>query len=166
MRAAVLESAWQLTLRDVPDPVATDGEVIVAVDLAGVCGSDVALFKGSRPAKYPLILGHEAIGRVVESGASHLPAGTRVVVEPNIPCGTCVVCKRGKGNVCPAKHSLGLNRPGVFAERVAVPAAFVHPLPRDIGPLDAVGLEPLAVAVHAFGVTDIHPGDAIAIIGC
>jgi L-iditol 2-dehydrogenase len=166
MKAAVLESAWELTVRDVPDPVAKDCEVIVAVDLAGVCGSDVALYKGARPANYPLILGHEAIGRIVESGRSDLPVGTRVVVEPNIPCGRCNVCKRGKGNVCPAKRSLGLNRPGVFAERVAVPAAFVHPLPPEIGPLDAVGLEPLAVAVHAFAVAGVTPGDAIAIIGC
>jgi threonine dehydrogenase-like Zn-dependent dehydrogenase len=88
------------------------------------------------------------------------------VVEPNIPCGSCAVCQRGKGNVCPAKGSLGLNRPGVFAERVAVPAAFVHPLPAEIGLLDAVGLEPLAVAVHAFYVGGVTPGDAIAIIGC
>src|SRR5712691_4795375 len=148
MRAVVLESAWQLTIRDVPEPVAEDCDVIIAVDLAGVCGSDVALYTGARPATYPLILGHEAIGRVVDSRRSELKAGTRVVVEPNIPCGTCAACKRGKGNVCPAKRSLGLNRPGVFAERVAVPAAFVHPLPSEIRPLDAVGLEPLAVAVH------------------
>src|SRR5205085_1377909 len=115
----------QLTVRDVPDPVAEDREVIIAVELAGVCGSDVSLFNGARPTTYPLILGHEAIGRTVDSGGSELQAGTRVVVEPNIPCGICTVCTRGKGNVCPAKRSLGLNRPGVFAERVAVPAAFV-----------------------------------------
>jgi L-iditol 2-dehydrogenase len=166
VRAAVLESASRLTVRDVPDPVAQDCEVVVALELAGVCGSDVALFKGARPATYPLILGHEAIGRVVDSNASGFQTGTRVVVEPNIPCGTCTVCKRGKGNVCPAKRSLGLNRPGVFAERVALPAAFVHPLPPEIGPLDGVGLEPLAVAVHAFAVGGVTPGDAIAIIGC
>jgi L-iditol 2-dehydrogenase len=166
MRAAVLQSACQLTVRDVTDPAAEDGEVIVAVGLAGVCGSDVALYKGARSATYPLILGHEAIGRIVDSNGSQLQTGTRVVVEPNMPCGTCAVCRRGKANVCPAKRSLGLNRPGVFAERVAVPAAFVHPLPPEIEPLDAVGLEPLAVAVHAFAVGGVTPGDAIAIIGC
>jgi alcohol dehydrogenase/L-iditol 2-dehydrogenase len=98
----------------------------VEVDLAGVCGSDLALFDGRRAAPaYPLILGHEAVGRRADTGA-------RVVVEPNIPCGTCVVCRRGQGNVCPRKRSLGLNAPGVFAARVAVPVEYVHAIPAHV----------------------------------
>jgi 2-desacetyl-2-hydroxyethyl bacteriochlorophyllide A dehydrogenase len=160
MRAAILESPGRMIVQDAPEPCPGPDEVLIQIELAGVCGSDVALFEGNRPAAYPLILGHEAIGRIVDS------AGTRVVIEPNIPCGTCGVCRRGRGNVCPDKRSLGLNSPGVFAERVAVPAEFVHPLPPEIGVLDAVGLEPLAVAVHAFGVGRVAAGDPVAVIGC
>jgi len=160
MRAAILESPGRVIVQEVPAPTPGPGEVVVEIDLAGVCGSDVALFEGRRPAAYPLILGHEAVGRIVD------PVGTRVVIEPNIPCGTCAVCRRRRGNVCPHKRSLGLNSPGVFAERVALPAEFVHPLPPEIGLLDAVGLEPLAVAVHAFGVGQVEPGDPMAVIGC
>jgi threonine dehydrogenase-like Zn-dependent dehydrogenase len=68
--------------------------------------------------------------------------------------------------VCTHKRSLGLNSPGAFAERVAVPAAFVHPVPPEIHMLDAVGLEPLAVAVHAVGVGRVSADDPVAVIGC
>ena len=159
MLAAVLQGPHTLVVQDVDEPHPAPDEVLVDVEVAGVCGSDVALFQAKRPAAYPLILGHEAIGRLVGDGR-------RVVVEPNIPCGTCPVCRRGKGNVCPRKRSLGLNSPGVFAERVAVPAAFVHPVPDAIGPLDAVGIEPLAVAVHAVAVGTLAPAQPVAVIGC
>jgi 2-desacetyl-2-hydroxyethyl bacteriochlorophyllide A dehydrogenase len=164
--AAILHAPRHLVVQETDEPHTTDGEILVDVELAGVCGSDVALFLGDRPATYPLILGHEAIGRVVHPGRSGLAQGTRVVVEPNIPCGTCAVCQRGRGNVCPRKQSLGLNARGTFAHRAVVPAGFAHPVPSEIGPRDAVGIEPLAVAIHAFGVGEAAPGDAVAVIGC
>jgi L-iditol 2-dehydrogenase len=166
MRAAILEAPQRLVVQETAEPRPADGELLVAVELAGVCGSDVPLFQGTRPATYPLILGHEAIGRVLRPGRSGLAEGTRVVVEPNIPCRVCDVCRRGRGNVCPNKRSLGLNTPGVFAERVAVPAGFAHPVPPEIEPLDAVGLEPLAVAVHAFRLGEAAAGEPVAVIGC
>jgi threonine dehydrogenase-like Zn-dependent dehydrogenase len=103
---------------------------------------------------------------VVEPGRSQLDQGIRVVVEPNIPCGVCPICRRGRGNVCPNKRSLGLNAPGAFADQVAVPAEFVHPVPPEIAARDAVVLEPLAVAVHAFRLGEAAAGDAVAVIGC
>jgi L-iditol 2-dehydrogenase len=166
MRAAMLEAPGRIVVQDTAEPRPADGDALVAVELAGVCGSDVPVFQGTRPVTYPLILGHEAIGRILQPGRSGLPEGTRVVIEPNIPCGECEVCRRGHGNVCPRKRSLGLNTPGAFAERVAAPAGFVHAMPEEIAPMDAVGVEPLAVAVHAFGVGEAGAGDAVAIIGC
>ena len=79
MRAAVLEGPRSLVVKDVAEPTCQPGEVLVDVDLAGVCGSDLALFEGRRPTAYPLILGHEAVGRLAHDGS-------RVVIEPNIPC--------------------------------------------------------------------------------
>ena len=166
MQAAILEAPRQLVVRETAEPRPADDEVVVGVELSGVCGSDVSLFAGSRPAAYPLILGHEAVGRIVQPGRSGLAEGTRVVIEPNIPCGTCDVCRRGRGNVCPVKRSLGLNVPGAFAERVAVPAGFVHPVPAEVAPRDAVGLEPLAVAVRAFRLGGATSGDPVAVVGC
>jgi threonine dehydrogenase-like Zn-dependent dehydrogenase len=163
---AILEAPRRLAVRDTDEPRPMSQDILVAVELAGVCGSDVSLFKGSRPATYPLILGHEAIGRVVEPGQSGLTRGARVVVEPNIPCGGCAVCQNGQGNICPHKRSLGLNARGLFADRALVPTGFAHAVPVEIGPRDAVGLEPLAVAVHAFRLGQAGESDAVAVIGC
>jgi threonine dehydrogenase-like Zn-dependent dehydrogenase len=142
------------------------GEVLVAVERAGVCGSDLAVFTGSRPAEYPLVMGHEAVGCIADPGESEHAPGSRVVIEPNIPCGRCDACRRGRGNVCPSKRSLGMNAPGVFAELVAVPSEFAHPLPTDISMADAVGIEPLAVALHAVAAGHIVEGSRVAVIGC
>jgi 2-desacetyl-2-hydroxyethyl bacteriochlorophyllide A dehydrogenase len=166
VRAAVLEGPQHLVVRDVPPPQPAPGEVLIAVDLAGICGSDVALLNGKLAAAYPLILGHEAIGHVVDPGPSSLPRGAPIVVEPNVPCRTCSVCRRGNGNVCAHKRSLGVNAPGVFADLAAVPAEFVHHLPATLAPRAAVLIEPLAVASHAFSIAHAAPGERVAIIGC
>jgi 2-desacetyl-2-hydroxyethyl bacteriochlorophyllide A dehydrogenase len=166
MRAVVLESPRYAVLRELPEPCLAPDEVLVGVERAGICGSDLAVFLGTRQADYPLVMGHEAVGRVVDPGDSQHVRDTRVVIEPNIPCGTCEVCRRGHGNVCPFKRSLGINRSGVFAEFVSVTADFVHELPPEVRLEDGVGIEPLAVALHAFGAGQVSEGDAVAVIGC
>ncbi len=166
MRAIVLEGPRRTVLRDIAEPSISPGEVLVAVERAGICGSDLAVFSGSRFAGYPLVMGHEAVGRIADPGDSEHARGTRVVIEPNIPCGRCEVCRRGHANVCPHKRSLGMNWPGAFAELVAVPADFVHPLPEDVRIEDAVGIEPLAVALHAVDAAAVAEGDDATVIGC
>src|SRR3954447_8513592 len=91
MKAAVLVSAARIEIQEVPRPDPAAGEVVVQPIRAGICGSDVSLFLGHRPAPYPLVLGHELVGRVaaVAENVSTLRVGQRVVVEPNYPCGTC-----------------------------------------------------------------------------
>src|SRR5205823_4310222 len=97
--------------------------------------------------------------------SEHAP-DSRVVIEPNIPCGSCSVCRRGHGNVCPSKRSLGMNWPGAFAEFVAVPSEFAHPLPPEVASDDAVGIEPLAVALHAVQATAVSRDKRMVVIGC
>ncbi|MBV9169499.1 MAG: alcohol dehydrogenase catalytic domain-containing protein [Chloroflexi bacterium] len=207
MRAVVLEAAQHVVVADVGVPQLEPGEVLVRIERAGVCGSDVAVFSGKRQAEYPLIMGHEAVGTIVDSrmqnrpvgmhpsveseqnrpvgmhptdaeenrpvgmhpaadAVKNRPVGMRVVIEPNIPCGTCRICCRGLGNVCPFKRSLGMNSPGAFADYVAIPAEFVHPLPDNISWEDAVGIEPLAVAVHAIRTSGMRTGEEVAVVGC
>jgi L-iditol 2-dehydrogenase len=166
VRAIVLEAPRRVQLQEVVEPRLNDDDVLVRVERAGVCGSDLAVFEGKRAAEYPLIMGHEAVGTVTDPGDTQHAAGTRVVIEPNIPCGRCVICRRGRGNVCPAKRSLGMNSPGAFADYVAVPGDFVHPLPSEAGAEDTVGIEPLAVALHAFRTSCAQTGDEVAVIGC
>lgn len=166
MRAIVLEGPRQAVLRQIAEPRREPGDVLVAVERAGICGSDLAVFKGSRSAAYPLVMGHEAIGYIADPGESEHAPDSRVVIEPNIPCGRCDVCRRGHGNVCPTKRSLGMNWPGAFAELVAIPSEFAHPLPADMSIADAVGIEPLAVAVHAVTAGHVAQGSDVAVIGC
>ena len=166
MQAIVLEGLCQAIVRELPDPEPARDEVVVHIARAGICGSDVAVFTGERQVEYPLVMGHEAVGYVVNPGDSSYASETRVVIEPNLPCGVCRVCRRGHANVCPSKRSLGMNWPGAFAEQVSVPAEYVHALPADLDYEEAVGIEPLAVALHALRVSEVTEGDHVAVIGC
>src|SRR5215472_16744777 len=85
MKAAVLLSAANIEIQELPPPKPAPGEVLIQPIRAGICGSDVSLFLGHRPAPYPLVLGHELVGRVaaIAEDVSNLRVGQRVVVEPN-----------------------------------------------------------------------------------
>ncbi|MDR7420548.1 MAG: alcohol dehydrogenase catalytic domain-containing protein [Armatimonadota bacterium] len=168
MRAARLHAPRVVRVDEVPPPVPQAGEVLVRVDRIGVCGSDVHLFLGDRPVPYPLIMGHEGLGRIegVGPGVSRDRLNERVVLEPNVPCGVCAWCRRGRGSICPAKRSLGVNVPGAFAEYVTLPASHAWAVPEELPWQEAVLIEPLAVAVHALAVAGLKPGDGAVVLGC
>ncbi|MET0773322.1 MAG: alcohol dehydrogenase catalytic domain-containing protein [Candidatus Limnocylindrales bacterium] len=151
MRAALLVRPGEVVVDDVPEPGVGDGEVRVRVHGVGLCGSDLAVFRGKRvPPAYPWVMGHEAFGDIVEvgRGVDAARVGELVVVEPNIPCGSCEPCGRGWTSGCERRRSMGMNRPGALAEQVVVPNAFAWPVePRD--PEDLVCMEPWTVAETA-----------------
>src|SRR5882672_12038258 len=101
MRAAVIHGPRMLSIECVSVPQPAPGEVLVAVDAVGLCGSDVHCYTGERSMTYPMVLGHEITGRIVATGTNVLAQRLRerVVVEPNIPCGTCALCSRGLGRI-------------------------------------------------------------------
>lgn len=168
MRAAVLHGPRTLSIECIPVPQPAPDEVLVAVDAVGLCGSDVHCFTGERVMQYPMVLGHEITGRIAATGANAQTQrlGERVVVEPNIPCGTCTLCMRGLGRICPHKQSIGLTRQGGLADYVAVPDQFAWPIPETLALKDAAAIEPTTVAVHALSRAPIEPGATIAIVGC
>lgn len=167
MKAAMLLGAGDIQLGDVPKPVPGAGEVLLRVSMAGICGSDNALYHGKYDVTLPVIPGHEMIGYVEELGAgvNSLTIGQRVTVQPNFSCGHCDLCTSGHANICPEKIRLGIDNHGVFAEYVSVPAAYTWPLPDDISDDDAVLAEPLAVAVHALRRGPCKPGDRVLVLG-
>ncbi len=173
VKALVFTAPGQVELLDVPEPDPAPGEVKVEVRAAGICGSELhgARHPGFR--QPPLIMGHEFAG----IGAG----GEAVVVNPILSCGRCAECRRGLRHVCREREIIGVHRAGGFAERVAVPASALRPLPAGL-PWEAAALiEPAANAVHAWnqagraldasgaGGADGAPGAEgarVAVIGC
>lgn len=168
MRAALLRGPRDLAIERAPVPAAAPGEVLVAVEAVGLCGSDRHLFAGDRPLAGPLVLGHEIAGRIAAAGPGVPPerVGQRVTVEPNIPCGACDRCVRGLGRLCARKESLGLTRWGGLAEYVTVPQAFAWPVPDSVALADAATIEPAAVALHAVARAEAPAGATVAVVGC
>jgi threonine dehydrogenase-like Zn-dependent dehydrogenase len=157
MLALVLANDGRLRLDpDHPEPEPGPDEALVGIRLAGVCATDLELIRGY--AGFHGVLGHEFVG-VVESGDPQL-AGRRVVADINIGCGRCAICRTSNGHHCRARTTVGIrDRPGVFAERVAIPRANLVEVPDTVPDELAVFAEPLAAALH---VLDDAP-DAVAI---
>ncbi len=146
MKALVYTAEKKIQFRDEPAPQPGPGEVVVSIDAVGICGSDMHAYLGHDPRRVPpLILGHEAVGRVVEASAAG-PAG---VVNPLITCGHCDECLGGRANLCEEREIIGMYRPGALAERVAVPAGNLIEIPEDMDPVHAALTEPAATALHA-----------------
>jgi L-gulonate 5-dehydrogenase len=160
MEALVWLGGGQLSVENIEQPEPSAGETIFRVSLAGICGSDLHAYRGSggkrRP---PLVLGHEAVGRV--DGDDRL-----FVAFPLQGCQVCPTCLAGRENLCPQRQLLGLDRPGTFADMVAVPAGSLVPVPAGV-PADVAALtEPLATALAVFSGYGLRPGQRVAVIGC
>jgi len=146
MKALVYTGTKETEIRDAPEPAPGPGEALVAVEAVGICGSDLHAWHGHDPRRVPpLILGHEAAGRVLEG----TDPGRRVVLNPVIVCGRCRYCAGGRSNLCPERTLIGMQHPGAFAERVAIPERNLIPLPEGMAPEAAALTEPCATAWHA-----------------
>src|SRR6185436_1184147 len=165
--AARFHGAHDLRLADDPMPVPAEGQSLVRVTAAGICGSDLHWYAeggiGDAQITRPLVGGHELAG-VVEGGPLD---GVRVAIDPAIPCHRCDLCLRGHPNLCRelvfaghATHDGGLQR------YLAWPTARLHPLPEALTDADGAMLEPLGVAVHAVDLGHIPLGASVAVIGC
>ena len=170
MRAAVLEAAGELTVRDV-EPPSLDGpdQVLIRVFAAGICGSEIHAFKGTHPfRKPPAILGHEIAGVIVEMGRSvhGFALGDSVFLDPQWTCGECKWCRTGRHNLCPSKRVIGIpGWSGGLAEYVVAPARGLHPLPCSLSYVEGTLIEPLSVAVHAVHRAGVVAGESVAILG-
>ncbi len=143
-------------------PQADDRRVIVKVILAGICSTDLQIFKGYMG--FRGIPGHEFVGLVNEGPETF--AGKRVVGEINFGCGRCEFCARDLSRHCPNRSVMGiLNADGVFAEYVSVPLANLHVVPDSISDEEAVFTEPLAAAFEILEQVQLNPGDDVLVVG-
>ena len=146
-----------LELEELPDPVPGPGEVVLDVALAGICGSDLHGYRGHPgPRVPPLVLGHEAVGRLGEG---------QYAVYPLVGCGACDRCRAGDDNLCDTWRLVGMHRAGVFAERVAVPERSLVPLPDGLPAERVVLAEPLACCIGALPA-EAGPGARLLVLGC
>jgi 2-desacetyl-2-hydroxyethyl bacteriochlorophyllide A dehydrogenase len=172
MRALVVDGPGAAAVRELPDPVPGPGEVLVSVVAAGICGSDLELLAGRRPAeyvRYPVVPGHEWAGTVQAAGPGvhDLTPGDPVVAEGLRSCGVCDRCAEGRTNLCTAGYAeTGFTLPGALAERLVVPAALVHRLPADRPVEPAALLEPAACVASGLLEAGMPlPGMRVAVVG-
>lgn len=178
MKAAVYYGAHDVRIEQRPTPRRGDGQVLLRVLRSGMCGTDATewcsgphLFAVDRPHPVsghvgPLILGHEFIGEVVETGPnSAFAVGDRVAAGAGVWCGECPRCLEGRTNLCWRYTTLGLNVDGGMAELVAAPEKMLAPIPDGLS-LDFAGLaQPLAVGLHAARRSGVADGDRVVLIG-
>jgi 2-desacetyl-2-hydroxyethyl bacteriochlorophyllide A dehydrogenase len=171
MRAVVVERPGDAALRDVPIPTPGADDVLVSVATAGICGSDVEVLDGRRPAdyvRYPVIPGHEWAGTVAAVGDDvvAIEPGMPVVAEGLRACGVCARCSEGRTNLCEVEYAeTGFTHAGAFAEFLCVPADLVHVLPDGSDLAAAAVLEPAACVAQGLLEVELRPGMTVAVVG-
>ena len=166
MKATVLFGPKDLRVTDFNEPPLLDNGVKVAVAYCGLCGTDFHKFlgkAGSRPVVYPVPLGHEISGVVVEVGknVTEFKKGDRVTVDPNWSCGNCYYCKNGKRHLC--SNSKGVVKG--LAEYICPPKENVYLLPDSLSLKDGALTEPLSCCLHGVDLLDVKSGETVAVIG-
>src|SRR5678816_204978 len=165
MKAMVLTAPGELVREDVPRPGSEQGQLLVRVTHCGICGTDFKIFNGAIPVKSSRIMGHEMAGEVVETGASQLHAGDRVIVDPQLYCRTCFHCRIGQTHLCRNGVLVGRDRDGGFAEYVTVPPSHVFALPPSVETRVAPLIQVLTTCLHAQRQIDIFPGEFVVVLG-
>lgn len=175
MLAAVYHGPRDLRVEEVPMPVMGAGELLLRVEEASICGTDLRVYNGQHrlyPPGTVRIPGHEVVGVIVGIGAGvdDYMVGQRVFVAPNMGCGHCRPCVSGANNLCPNYQAVGLTMDGGFAEYMRVPTQAllqgnVMPVRADLDPAVAALIEPLACVLRGQKALGIHAGDAVLVLG-
>lgn len=172
MKALVFHGPGDCRVQEVDKPRIGAGELLVAVRYAGVCGTDVRIFAGTKKVEPPRIIGHEFSGEVAEAGAGvqGFSLGDRVTVYPVIFCNECYACKAGRKNICVNRQTIGYEYDGGFAEYVRIPAKAVTdgnviPLPDAVSFKEAAISEMAAAAYNGIVRAQIRDGDTLVIVG-
>ncbi|MEX0601441.1 MAG: zinc-binding dehydrogenase [Rhodothermales bacterium] len=165
----VARGVGNIELRDIEEPNPGPGQVKIRVRGAGICGTDLHIYKDEFMSWPPVVLGHEVSGEVVDvgEGVEGLPEGTRVTTETYFStCGVCRYCRTGHSNLCLNRRSIGSAVNGGFTSYVVVPASNVHSLPDNVDFEAGALTEPLACVVHAVSTTPtVTPGDVAVVAG-
>lgn len=173
MKAGILEDVNRLRFSTVAEPVLAPGDMLLKVEAATVCGTDIRILRGKKTSgiRYPSILGHEFAGTVVNTGGhAQFKTGQAVCVCPQFACGHCEYCIRGAENLCRNLTAMGYEIDGAFAEYVRIPArgvtaGNVFAMPEGLSFETAALAEPLACVMNGQELVGVKMGDVVVILG-
>jgi 2-desacetyl-2-hydroxyethyl bacteriochlorophyllide A dehydrogenase len=169
VKAAILYDDRDIRAGIAVDPVPGPDEVLVEPSFAGICGTDLHIFRGEFKGRvrYPAIQGHEFGGTIVELGRNvrNWKTGDRVVVDPIISCHACRTCLTGHINACQSLKLIGVDLNGGFGQRVAVPACSLLRLPDAIPMTYAPMVELYGIAHHVLSRGQVQLGETIVVLG-
>ena len=168
MKTVLLKKPGEIGISDIETTRRLDGQILIKVRSAGICGSDIGAYKGVNPlVSYPRIIGHEIAGEVVEVAAdeTEFKMGDRVILEPYVYCGKCYPCSIGHTNCCENLTVRGVHIEGGMAEYVSHPRHLLHKVPKGI-PWHLVPMaEPLVIAMHAIKQAETKSGQHVVVTG-
>ncbi len=167
MKAAVLHAKNDIRYEDYPSPVIKEGEVLVKVKAAGICGSDIPRVLGDKAHYYPIVLGHEFSGDVVKAGAGveSVKTGDRVAGVPLLPCLKCEGCQKGNYSLCQNYSFIGSRVQGSFADYVKLPERNVVKFDENVTYEQGAFFEPSTVALHGLNRAGHKGGEDVAVLG-
>jgi threonine dehydrogenase-like Zn-dependent dehydrogenase len=175
VRAFVITGPGECEVRDVAPPAAGPGQVVVDIERAGVCGTDVEIFTGEMAylhqghAQFPMRIGHEWCGTVSAVGDGVDPAwlGRRTTGDTMLGCGRCQRCLTGRQHVCEDRFEIGVRHgwPGALAEQMPVPVTALHPLPDSVDMTAGALVEPGGNALRSVEASCLAPGDRVLVLG-
>ncbi len=172
MKACIFQGPGAIVVESRPVPSPGPGELLLRMQAAGICQSDIRVYRGEKQARAGVIPGHEIVGAVeaLGEGVEGFSAGQRVAVCPIIACGRCYYCVRGLRNRCPQRITLGYEEDGGLAEYALVPAAIValghvFPVPESLPSDTATLMEPLACVLNSLESCRLQPGGSLVLLG-
>lgn len=177
MKAALTLEPERIEVKEVETPSVSGGDVLLKTEFAAVCSTDVKIFTGKKKVDYldfPVVLGHEFVGKVVETGKEHekFNKGEYLVPYPLISCGECEQCLKGNQNLCTETSALGYNYDGGFAEYVRLPGQIfnnarsrVIKLPDEFALKKASLIEPVSCAFNGLKRSRVTEGNSVLVVG-
>lgn len=160
-------------LKEIDLPKIQKDEVMIEVKAGAICGTDIHFYAWDSgalnfPVRFPLILGHEYSGDVIEIGkdVQGFSVGDRVSIETHVPCGHCYQCGLGEGHNCQNMELIGITYPGAFAKYAKAPAQVTYKLPSVVSYEEGALFEPSGVAMRGIDEANISSGDLVVVFGC
>ena len=169
MKGIKLEKPWEVKVVETEKPVPAEGQALIRIMTAGICGSDIGAFRGTNGlVTYPRVIGHELAGiveSIPEDNKKGIKVGDKVIIDPYLYCGHCYPCSIGRTNCCTDLHVLGVHVDGGMAEYFCHPADMLVKMPEDMDWILASMAEPLTISLHGVHRGGLTAGEYCAIYG-